>query len=578
MMFECKICLERHASLIDLEHHWGVHFKDILCEQCDFAFSTSDSLDHHLKAVHDKIRDLPSSMYVEEPQLPKDRSAPAIGSQTFAHRDFEPVFALGMTKNVKLVHSENNAFKSIANHEKHSIAEGFGTSDSLNRNSKAVCNQIEDLPPLIHIEDHCLPKKGSAAATGLQACAQSDFESVSTFGRKNHVDHPENIEELDVGNSTIRNFAVNNEKDSVPAVNNSGPITLLECSQCNHKTTSTKKLRQHMEKSHNKNIHFCDHCKFRTNLLGRLTFHKWQIHPTEQCTRCSYATNKKMSLATHLRTVHSVEEGLCPECDYASSDSVKLDLHIVNKHLKIKNKLCTHCDYATNNSLHLAFHIKSVHGKIRDNLCEQCDYACSTTYLLNRHVKTVHNKIKDLKCQHCDKAFSQNSALVTHMEAVHDKIKDKRCPHCSYSSHQSSTMAIHIKAVHDKIKDNLCQQCDKAYSQNSNLTKHIKTIHDKIKDHRCPHCNFSSSRKGNLAVHIKAVHFKIRDHICLHCGRTFSATSVLARHIKKFHEEINDQIPPNASNSASAPLDLSCKPNNSKIVEEIDSGYKSDAT
>ena len=76
-MFQCKICRKKHASLIHLERHWGVHFRDILCEQCDFAFSTSENLDRHVRAVHDEIKDLPPLMYVGDLHLPKEGSVPA---------------------------------------------------------------------------------------------------------------------------------------------------------------------------------------------------------------------------------------------------------------------------------------------------------------------------------------------------------------------------------------------------------------------------------------------------------------------------------------------------------------------
>ena len=59
---------------------------------------------------------------------------------------------------------------------------------------------------------------------------------------------------------------------------------------------------------------------------------------------------------------------------------------------------------------------------------------------------------------------------------------------------------------------------------------------------------------------------------CPSCDSKYSRKLDLSAHIKKIHEEINDQIPPNASNSASAPLDLSCKPNNSKIDQISNSG------
>ena len=193
MLFECKICLEKQPSLVDLVRHWGVHYKDIECEKCDFAFSTSDSLERHVRAVHDNMKDLPSLMYVQDP---------------------------------------------------------------------------------------CVPKEESASAKGLQACDPCD---VKTLAVKKHLnlDRSEDLE-LDAKSSPERIIAAKEEKDPVAVVNDSGHITLLECTKCNHKTNSAKKLRLHLEKFHNRKIYPCDRCRFKAKTIGRLVYHKRRCRSTEQ--------------------------------------------------------------------------------------------------------------------------------------------------------------------------------------------------------------------------------------------------------------------------------------------------------
>ena len=89
-IFECKVCLEKHASLIDLEHHWAVHFKHV---------------------------EVPSPMDVKVHHLSKEGSAPPKGLQVCAKCDFKTVYALGMEKHMKQVHSKNRCWKSFC--EKH---------------------------------------------------------------------------------------------------------------------------------------------------------------------------------------------------------------------------------------------------------------------------------------------------------------------------------------------------------------------------------------------------------------------------------------------------------------------------
>ena len=237
-ILECKVCLEKHASPVDLKHHWGAHFK-----------------------------------HYDGASSPRD------------------------------------------------------------------------------VGDPNLPKEGSAPIKGLQVCAQCDFKTVFALGIKNHMKqvHSKNRKQLDVGNLSVKNIT-DKDKNYDAAVNDSGQITLHECSQCRHKTTTAKKLQRHIERSHDNKIHGCEHCKFKTKRIGKLSFHM-RLHDTEQCTKCSYVTNTKVNLASHMQIAHdSVKDKLCPDCDFTSDDSNKLDKHIMKVHLKLKDKTCKLCDFASRQS------------------------------------------------------------------------------------------------------------------------------------------------------------------------------------------------------------------------------------
>ena len=178
------------------------------------------------------MKELPPLIYVGDHCLPKQGSAPTTGLKACAQSNFEMVLALGKnkhvlnSKNIKELDVGNITVRNIETDEKDSIAEGFRPCDSSDFLKKAVDEKMNDLPPLMYVGKHCLPKETYALATGLKASSQSDL-----------------------------------------AVNDSGQITLFHCSQCKHKTTTAKKLKQHLEKTHNKKIHCCNKCQFDTNTI-----------------------------------------------------------------------------------------------------------------------------------------------------------------------------------------------------------------------------------------------------------------------------------------------------------------------
>ena len=51
-------------------------------------------------------------------------------------------------------------------------------------------------------------------------------------------------------------------------------MALLQCTQCKHKTTTTKKLQKHVRKTHERKIYSCPDCDYKSRKIGLYRAHR----------------------------------------------------------------------------------------------------------------------------------------------------------------------------------------------------------------------------------------------------------------------------------------------------------------
>ena len=231
------------------------------------------------------------------------------------------------------------------------------------------------------------------------------------------------------------------------------------CEKCDKVYGASSHLKKHVQMTHEDKslcqIHKCDQCDKKYDAKAQLRFHKETVHEGKKdhvCETCGKAFGRKGHLSLHIKSVH---EGLnkcqCNVCGKNFTEEASLRRHFSVIHEGEKKFNCTECAKSFGQKHHLSDHIKRVHEGIKDNICGLCNKAFITTSKLKHHIKMKHERIKVKKthaCEDCGKVFPKPSRL-------------KR----------------HVNIIHKGIKEFQCLLCDKAYGQKCELIKHNQRIH-----------------------------------------------------------------------------------------------------
>lgn len=330
------------------------------------------------------------------------------------------------------------------------------------------------------------------------------------------------------------------------------PERFQKCSHCDYTATRSERLNLHIKAVHLKQYDlFCEKCDYSCPSKSALIQHDYRHHRPHdplkivetkdlKCDNCNTAFVCKYNLKrhkmhvhdkvprkdnrltpkkAHLRKqfkIHNKDKHLCEWCNY-SGEKADIKNHQLSIHPE-RLKKCLNCDYTTTRSSWLNLHIKAIHLKKYELFCEKCDYSCSSRSGLIQHDYRHHRSHDPLemintinvKCDQCDTSFACEDKLNRGKKYVHNKVtrKDNHpnclcftcgkmdgskadylcvnlicCKFCSYSSYWKSWVAYHIQSVHDKISEEgaNCSFCRKTFSRKYNLNMHVKKEHDKIK-------------------------------------------------------------------------------------------------
>ena len=156
----------------------------------------------------------------------------------------------------------------------------------------------------------------------------------------------------------------------------------------------------------------------------------------------------------------------CPSCPYIARNASYLKRHVKSLHHKIKDLKCDHCDYETSYDYHLTSHLQRMHsidapsknaisvvqGKQEEyrKTCRLCPFIALGKSIMKRHVKAVHT-IKELKCEHCEYLTSDHLNLRMHYKRKHKLVLSPAkffCQCCDYKTARSRALRRHEKTVH----------------------------------------------------------------------------------------------------------------------------------
>ena len=135
----------------------------------------------------------------------------------------------------------------------------------------------------------------------------------------------------------------------------------------------------------------------------------------------------------------------CSKCPMVLSAQCSLKKQIQRFHNNITSGKCPHC-----NGLYkeVNVHIRYVHDNLRKSQCNICKKMFKNNFKMVSHVKQVHERVKNHECSLCQKKFPQKQNLQMHVRAIHEKIKPYQCDLCGNSFAQNSSYSLHKKRMH----------------------------------------------------------------------------------------------------------------------------------
>ena len=229
----------------------------------------------------------------------------------------------------------------------------------------------------------------------------------------------------------------------------------LKCDQCEFKTTTSSKLKNHLMMHLDERPFKCRDCEktFRTN--SQLTEHSLIVHSKQQtisCHECLAAFTTQSQLNKHKQTKHSNILVSCSLCEKTFSSGQSLKSHMRNVHTKSQAKLiCSRCGHlpgdcqcgenrpaqqtvacplcgkeviSKNLPSHLHYHRQST---LRPYICQECSQTFTHASSLKRHA-LLHTGNKQFRCEKCGKEFFQKVAYETHCKShTNERLHCKGC-------------------------------------------------------------------------------------------------------------------------------------------------------
>ncbi|XP_061393691.1 zinc finger protein 664-like [Musca vetustissima] len=244
----------------------------------------------------------------------------------------------------------------------------------------------------------------------------------------------------------------------------------------------------------------CHECDKVFKNLSSLYAHKRFVHISEDmysvCVHCGKRYKRSKDLRNHMTQIH--REEMHKNCGDAVQDD-----HIRTTDVSSKRFMCPQCDYATTTSTHLKLHIRRHHTGEKPYVCEICGNSFITSYDLKKH-RYLHTGEKPYKCTVCPKTFRVSSKLKKH-QRVHTGERPFKCTECGKGFTQEYNLSVH-KRTHTGEKPYKCPLCPKAFRVSAKLRKH-KLVHTGERPYKCTECGKGFTQAYNLTVH-KRTHLK----------------------------------------------------------------------
>lgn len=495
---KCKIC-HIFISDTDLKQHLkSNHFSRIrCCEECDDVFYNKDTLQVHLKIVHE-IKDSKNTQCM------------------MCLKHYEKY----TLKTHECKYKCSNCTQMPCMHQKYLVSYREQMFNHVTKIKCIDCNYVCRKRTLLI--SHANREHLNYHPYTCDYCAMQYYSKASL---RKHI--------LDIHQETYtcefcdHNFKIRKEFDD--HILTCMPVKReFACGECSASFDSLEKVSSHIALQHSEFP--CDLCPKKFNTEANLKEHKGRVHRTVQmvnrlpileCTVCDIQFDTKGEYLNHMKT---------------HGPNVKFPCNICNIELENKQKLYVHNRRHSKRDGNLVNKPAIVIRRVSEFICSICCKTCPTKGVLRQHLK-LHDNKKAVKCYICDKTVKE-SYLSVHLRRHEKKLDPKskppirrrthKCNSCSYSAFTRENLETHINRYHLKIKPHICFVCGVAYSGKGQLNEHMK-CHSESEKFTCPICNKKLLHRRGFNSHLM-IHTGERPHLCDVCGKGYKTLSQMKEH------------------------------------------------
>ena len=457
-------------------------FKNQFCEcsYCGKAFDRRHNLEDHVKAVHEKIKDIPCDFC--------DKTF----SRSSDAKKHMKLSCKGKKSNEEAYLRYQERSRGGQSFPCNFCDKIFARKSDAKKHMTKWCkgNRLNKEAYLQHEEHYKSVQSGEENNIWVEDLSKSNTDTEEHLADS----------DMDVDESTYELVDNENpEENTVPELQNirideRNEIGKLQCSDCDRSFRKEHTLRYH------------EH-----------DFRHGQDHRVP-CEYCDLVFRNKMTLDLHFRKVHMKKKRdklnghfKCELCEEVFDSLGRIRMHHMQSHKG--KKACPECGLEFTNFNQLRPHREFAHGiksktveDYQEVICDDCGKTFANSRNLDMHKEDIHGIDEKIECDHCNKLFRNQEVLARH------KKKTERIP-CEICAEMISRsfMSSHVLTKHtdDKNMPFVCNTCGKGFPTRPRLDDHMVT-HTGAKPYICNECGACFSTKSNLWGHKKGVHLGIK--------------------------------------------------------------------
>jgi hypothetical protein len=434
--------------------------------------------------------------------------------------------------------------------------------------SKVKCSQCDVVMKKNNVKQH-VRKRHTLIEGKTQHCLKCDFVSQTRHELKSHRNskHLAQIAKHQRRLYTMKMKTPNQLLGHLQAVHFN--LRKWKCKFCDTSKKNKQDLMIHMKKMHRENVD-----------LNLTRNDRSEIVREEEIVESSETPKHLEKRSQNVEEVpqSAVMDKQCPHCEYVTSRSERLSIHVkvVHKNIRDKNyaqrgespeKTVKNRDSENNHNKHEVTIMSEIH--IEENENAQVDIVTDKPETSNEEMTdgymspgdqkleemeaSEHFKDRDLgahKCQECNYTAADTMSLLSHVTTVHLKVKLEAIASLQKKSGNDRKMIQNVSAYNFEIgMTGKASYLNTSFHEAVNDAEHCNSFDMQtfpnqgvvmIRDQNCVQSNYATVHQKDLKQHVKAEHYKIGNHKCSQCKYTTAKRHNLVVHVKSVHDNIRE--------------------------------------